>query len=225
MLPAFRADFLEKATARGVDRAAAEKAWAAVAEFASFGFCKAHAAAFAVPDVPVGVAEGALPGALPGRDPHPRPRDVPAPAAPGGRPAARHPDPAARRQRERARVRGRGDRRRRLRHPAGAAGRARHQRRRDPLDPAGPRRAAVPRRGGLPATDDGLPPGDRGARARRARSTGSRRADGQEPRAEPPRSPVRGHDHGARARGRPAHARRRRRARCTGSPTTPTPRS
>ncbi len=49
MIPAFRADFLEKATARGVDRAAAEKAWAAVAEFASFGFCKAHAAAFAVP--------------------------------------------------------------------------------------------------------------------------------------------------------------------------------
>ena len=49
MLPGFRADFLEKATARGVDRAAAEKAWAAVAEFASFGFCKAHAAAFAVP--------------------------------------------------------------------------------------------------------------------------------------------------------------------------------
>jgi len=49
MLPAFRADFLEKATARGVDRTAAEKAWAAVAEFASFGFCKAHAAAFAVP--------------------------------------------------------------------------------------------------------------------------------------------------------------------------------
>ena len=49
LLPGFRADFLEKATARGVDRAAAEKAWAAVAEFASFGFCKAHAAAFAVP--------------------------------------------------------------------------------------------------------------------------------------------------------------------------------
>ena len=49
MVPGFRADFLEKATARGVDRPAAEKAWAAVAEFASFGFCKAHAAAFAVP--------------------------------------------------------------------------------------------------------------------------------------------------------------------------------
>jgi error-prone DNA polymerase len=49
MLPGFRADFLERATARGIDRPAAEKAWAAVAEFASFGFCKAHAAAFAVP--------------------------------------------------------------------------------------------------------------------------------------------------------------------------------
>jgi error-prone DNA polymerase len=49
MLPAFRADFLEKAQARGVDREVAEKTWNAVAEFASFGFCKAHAAAFAVP--------------------------------------------------------------------------------------------------------------------------------------------------------------------------------
>ena len=118
-------------------------------------------------DVPVGVAEGALPGALPGRDPHPRPGDVPATPAAGGRPPARHPDPAARRQRERARVRGRGDRRRRLRHPTGAAGRARHQRRRDPLDHAGTRRPAVPRRGGLPAPNDRLPAGDGGARARR----------------------------------------------------------
>ncbi len=49
LLPGFRADFLERAIARGVDRAAAEKTWTAVAEFASFGFCKAHAAAFAVP--------------------------------------------------------------------------------------------------------------------------------------------------------------------------------
>jgi error-prone DNA polymerase len=49
MLPGFRADFLERATSRGVGRRDAEKAWAAVAEFASFGFCKAHAAAFAVP--------------------------------------------------------------------------------------------------------------------------------------------------------------------------------
>ena len=32
-----------------MDAAAAERTWDAVAQFASFGFCKAHAAAFAVP--------------------------------------------------------------------------------------------------------------------------------------------------------------------------------
>ncbi len=49
LLPGFRADFLRRAIARGVDPSAAEETWKAVAEFASFGFCKAHAAAFAVP--------------------------------------------------------------------------------------------------------------------------------------------------------------------------------
>jgi len=49
LLPGFRADFIERATARGVDPDVAERTWNAVAEFASFGFCKAHAAAFAVP--------------------------------------------------------------------------------------------------------------------------------------------------------------------------------
>ena len=49
MLPGLRADFLAKAVARGVDPAAAGATWDAVAQFASFGFCKAHAAAFAVP--------------------------------------------------------------------------------------------------------------------------------------------------------------------------------
>ena len=49
LLPGFRADFVERATARGVPAEVAEKTWNAVAEFASFGFCKAHAAAFAVP--------------------------------------------------------------------------------------------------------------------------------------------------------------------------------
>jgi error-prone DNA polymerase len=49
LLPGFRRDFLERATARGVSLDAAEKTWDAVAQFASFGFCKAHAAAFAVP--------------------------------------------------------------------------------------------------------------------------------------------------------------------------------
>jgi error-prone DNA polymerase len=49
LLPGFRADFLARAAARGVDPAAAEQTWDDVAQFASFGFCKAHAAAFAVP--------------------------------------------------------------------------------------------------------------------------------------------------------------------------------
>ena len=49
LLPAFREDFVERAVARGIDRPAAEQTWADVTEFASFGFCKAHAAAFAVP--------------------------------------------------------------------------------------------------------------------------------------------------------------------------------
>jgi error-prone DNA polymerase len=49
VLPALEADFLEKAVDRGVDPDVALKTWNAVAEFASFGFCKAHAAAFAVP--------------------------------------------------------------------------------------------------------------------------------------------------------------------------------
>ena len=49
MLPALRADFLRRAEGRGLPEEVATKTWAAVAEFASFGFCKAHAAAFAVP--------------------------------------------------------------------------------------------------------------------------------------------------------------------------------
>jgi error-prone DNA polymerase len=49
MLPGFEADFVERAVARGVDRDAAVDVWRAVTQFASFGFCKAHAAAFAVP--------------------------------------------------------------------------------------------------------------------------------------------------------------------------------
>ena len=49
MLPGFREDFLRRTAARGVEPAAAERTWDAVIQFASFGFCKAHAAAFAVP--------------------------------------------------------------------------------------------------------------------------------------------------------------------------------
>ena len=49
MVPKLKADFLEKAIARGVDPRAVARTWDDVAQFANFGFCKAHAAAFAVP--------------------------------------------------------------------------------------------------------------------------------------------------------------------------------
>ncbi|HSJ50060.1 MAG TPA: DNA polymerase III subunit alpha [Actinomycetota bacterium] len=49
LLPALREDFLRRAVARGLAADVADATWRAVAEFASFGFCKAHAAAFAVP--------------------------------------------------------------------------------------------------------------------------------------------------------------------------------
>jgi error-prone DNA polymerase len=49
LLPSLRADFLRRASSRGVRPEVAGKTWDDVAQFASFGFCKAHAAAFAVP--------------------------------------------------------------------------------------------------------------------------------------------------------------------------------
>ena len=44
-----RPDFLDRAVRRGVPLATAELIWSKIIQFASFGFCKAHAAAFAVP--------------------------------------------------------------------------------------------------------------------------------------------------------------------------------
>ncbi|HZA27008.1 MAG TPA: DNA polymerase III subunit alpha [Actinomycetota bacterium] len=44
-----RRDFLFRVTASGLGTEDAEKVWRELASFASFGFCKAHAAAFAVP--------------------------------------------------------------------------------------------------------------------------------------------------------------------------------
>jgi error-prone DNA polymerase len=49
MLPDLRADFLRRAKTRGFPDEVAERTWDDVVQFASFGFCKAHAAAFAVP--------------------------------------------------------------------------------------------------------------------------------------------------------------------------------
>ncbi|MFU8839164.1 MAG: DNA polymerase III subunit alpha [Nitriliruptoraceae bacterium] len=47
--PTIRAWVLARAGDRGIARADAERIWDQLASFASFGFCKAHAAAFAVP--------------------------------------------------------------------------------------------------------------------------------------------------------------------------------
>jgi error-prone DNA polymerase len=49
MLPSLREDFLRRARTRGIPDDVAERTWDDVSQFASFGFCKAHAAAFAVP--------------------------------------------------------------------------------------------------------------------------------------------------------------------------------
>ncbi len=49
LLPGLRADLLRRARARRIPDTVAERTWDDVARFASFGFCKAHAAAFAVP--------------------------------------------------------------------------------------------------------------------------------------------------------------------------------
>ena len=49
LLPGFTKEFLARAKARGVPDDVAAKTWGDIEQFASFGFCKAHAAAFAVP--------------------------------------------------------------------------------------------------------------------------------------------------------------------------------
>ncbi|MEX0754045.1 MAG: DNA polymerase III subunit alpha [Actinomycetota bacterium] len=49
LLPVLGEEFLARTDARGIDRAVAERVWDDLSQFASFGFCKAHAAAFAVP--------------------------------------------------------------------------------------------------------------------------------------------------------------------------------
>jgi error-prone DNA polymerase len=46
---ALRESVVSRAVGRGWDRSVADKVWFGVLQFASFGFCKAHAAAFAVP--------------------------------------------------------------------------------------------------------------------------------------------------------------------------------
>ena len=174
-------------------RAAAEQSWDAVAQFASFGFCKAHAAAFAVPTYQSAWLKAHYPAHfLAGILTH-DPGHVPAPADAGGRPAARHPDPAARRQPQRTRVR-------RPRRPATGVLRHPARRCRTSTASATPRSARSCRRGpsGRSATwgtsCGGRPSPGRWSRRSRtpARSTALARRAATTP--EPPDAPVRGHD-------------------------------
>ena len=87
------------AAARGYAAADLDRIWEVLKAFASFGFCKAHAAAFALPDLPVGLAQGPPPGSVPRRCAHPRPGHVPQAADPRRRPRPGHHGPGPGRQR------------------------------------------------------------------------------------------------------------------------------
>ena len=108
MLPGFRADFLERTTARGVDRERRREDLARGDPVRVVRILQGARSRVRGADLPERVAEDALPGAPGGRPAHARPRHVPTTADPRGRAAPRHPDPAPRRERERARVRRRG---------------------------------------------------------------------------------------------------------------------
>ena len=168
-----------------------ERIWEVLEAFASFGFCKAHAAAFALPTYQSAWLKAHHPAALPRRGAHPRPGHVPQAADPRRRPPVRHRGARPRRQRLRAtstassgstpdattpppghprRGReprpdaGRGCRRPRLRHPARAGRGQGHQRGRGRADR---RRPALRRARRLLAPRPGLPAGRRAAGARR----------------------------------------------------------
>ena len=67
-----------------------ERVWEVLKAFASFGFCKAHAAAFALPTYQSAWLKAHHPGGVPRRGAHPRPGHVPQAADPRRRPPARH---------------------------------------------------------------------------------------------------------------------------------------
>ena len=98
--PWFRAAALR----RGYDRHTIDRVWEVVAAFGGFGFCKAHAAAFAIPVYQSAWLKRHHPRRLLRRRPHPRPRHVPQARDRRRRPAFRHPRPAPRRERLRRRM-------------------------------------------------------------------------------------------------------------------------
>ena len=207
-----------------MDRAAAEQAWAAVAQFASFGFCKAHAAAFAVPTYqsawlkahyPAHFLAGILthdPGMYPRRLMLEDARQHDIPILPLD---ANVSEPEYVAEETADGVFGIRLALQDVHGISDAEIRSIMQGRADrPFRDVGDflRRTTVSR----PVTE-ALAHAGAFDRLATQPTAGSR--------PEPPDPPVRGHDHRRRARGRPAHARRRRGARPPRSPTTPTPRS
>ncbi|MHB1323025.1 MAG: DNA polymerase III subunit alpha, partial [Coriobacteriia bacterium] len=117
-----REHFIERAEALGVEREVAEEVFRQLEGFAAYGFCKAHAACFAVVTYASAWLRAHYPGRVHGRDPEQRADGFLQPAPRARRcAAARDRDPAATHQRILGGVhrgRGRGRDTRRPREPA-----------------------------------------------------------------------------------------------------------
>ena len=111
MLPGFRADFLARAIARGVDAGGRRADVGRRRPVRELRVLQGARGCVRGADVPLVVAEDPLSRAVPCRDPDPRPGHVPPAAAARRRPARRGADPAAGRASQRARVRHGRDRR------------------------------------------------------------------------------------------------------------------
>ena len=147
--PEVRAWFVPRALAAGYPVEVAEQVWTVLAAFGSFGFCKAHAAAFALPTYQSAWLKTHHPGGLPRRGAHPRPGHVPQAADPRRRPQLRDPGAGPGRQRLR----------RHLPRRAARAGRPSRRRRAEVGRPAAGsgRSGCRPRCATRPATASGCP--------------------------------------------------------------------
>ena len=106
------------ARARGYAPADVDRIWEVLKAFASFGFCKAHAAAFALPTYHSAWLKTHHAGGVPRRGADPRPGHVPQAAHPRRRPEPGHRGARARRQRLHRQLPHRAARRRRRTTPA-----------------------------------------------------------------------------------------------------------
>ena len=97
--------FFPRALGRGYPLPVVERIWEVLKAFASFGFCKAHAAAFALPTFQSAWLKTHWPAHFLAGRAHPRPGHVPQAADPRRRPPARAGGARPRRQRQREGVR------------------------------------------------------------------------------------------------------------------------